>query len=68
MDCWFFLESGKDKDCVRDLECDSIIPLKEGIQALYDGLTSLNDYGLSESEINIAKTLFERFSCNIGGI
>lgn len=67
MDCWFYLESRDDRDCIRDLESDLTISLKEGIHSLFNGLTSLDDYNLSESEKIIAKTLFERFGCNTGG-
>lgn len=68
MDCWFSLEGGDGGDYVRDLEMGLVVSLKEGINSLYSGLTSLEDYGLSKAEMKIAETLFERFGCTVGGI
>lgn len=54
MDCWFSLGIDKNgNDMVLDLEENKEMPLEIGIATLYDGMTSINDYGLTDEEKNI---------------
>lgn len=53
MDCWFELGEDEDgRDIVIDLEEDEILDLCEGIEQLDSGITSLDDYDLTEDEKN----------------
>lgn len=51
MDCWFYLKQDSDgNDYVYDLEESKKLSLSDGILMLDEGITSLDDYNLSEDE------------------
>ena len=51
MDCWFFIrEISELKDVIYDVENSKELTLYEGIMMLDSGITSLDDYGLTQEE------------------
>lgn len=59
MDCWFHLDvDASGSDCVRDLEYNSLLPLREGVATLNDGIVPelLN---LTDGEIEVYANLLK---------
>ena len=61
MDNWFWLVEKSGKDMVKDLDENKIISLRAALPTFVDGLTDLNDYGISEEEKDVFLQLVERF-------
>lgn len=65
MDCWFYLKQDKDgNDFVYDLEQSKELSLTDGILMLDGGITSLDDYGLSEDEKCVYISLIYKINSN----
>lgn len=61
MDCWFMLATDiQGNDYVVDLEENEKLPLKKGVKLLYEGLTDLDDYGLTDEQKEVLENLFKR--------
>lgn len=51
MDCWFYISENEDgSHCIFDCEEDEFYDLCDGILMLDSGITSLDDYDLTEDE------------------
>lgn len=65
MDCWFSLgrinTDSEWEDCVYDIESDCTISLVSGLAQFAEGLLKLDSYGLSETDLETATILFDRF-------
>ena len=61
MDCWFYLkEKDQFTDIVYDCENNKELSLYEGISMLDSGITSLEDYNLSQQELKVYFSLVSR--------
>lgn len=61
MDCWFYLkEKDQFTDIVYDCENNKELSLYEGISMLDSGITSLEDYNLSQQEMKVYFSLVSR--------
>lgn len=58
MDCWFSI--GEDNTYIYDFENSERISLKEGIQTLYEGMTSYQDYEMTAAEISVFEGLLDK--------
>lgn len=58
MDIWFSV--GEDNTYIYDLEHNKRLPLKEGIQTLYEGMTSYSDYGMTAAEISVFEEMLNK--------
>lgn len=63
MDCWFSV--GDDNSYVYDPEENEKLSLKEGIQDLYEGMTSYQDYGMTAGEISVFEDLLEKMGIEV---
>lgn len=57
MDCWFSIS--EDGCSIDDLEENKKLSLNEGIELLYEGMTGISDYELSDDEIIIFVKLLD---------
>lgn len=63
MDCWFDITFDKhNNQCIYDREEKRFLSLKDGISLLYQGITDLDDYYLSESQKETFNNLLRRLS------
>lgn len=63
MDCWFSV--GDDNSYVYDLEENEKLSLKEGTQALYEGMISYQDYGMTAEEISVFEDLLVKVGIEV---
>lgn len=58
MDCWFWIDDDLN---VRDLEEDEkLMDTKEAVLMVDDGITNINDYGLTAEQISCYNNLIQR--------
>ncbi|MDO5425153.1 MAG: DUF3849 domain-containing protein [Eubacteriales bacterium] len=63
MDCWFSV--GEDNSYIYDLEENEKLSLKEGIQTLYEGMTSYQEYGMTVEEISVFEDLLKKMEIEV---
>lgn len=63
MDCWFFI--GDDNTYIYDFENDDRLSLKEGIQTLYEGMTSYQDYEMTAADISVFEDLLNKMQIEV---
>lgn len=64
MDCWFYIAEDKNDDVILDCETGEKRSLYDGINMLADGITSLDDYGLTADEKLCFTTLMYKLEAN----
>lgn len=66
MDCWFYLyNNDKGEWLVRDLEERKTMALSTGIKMMAEGLGSIKDWGLSDSETLTLAAILDRFGVKL---
>lgn len=66
MDCWFSLGvDDNNNDVVIDLEADEMLSLEDGISQLDSGITSLDDYDLTEEEKQTYRALIHKVNMTL---
>lgn len=63
MDCWFSI--GDDNTYIYDFENDDRLSLKEGIQTLYEGMTSYQDYEMTAADISVFEDLLNKMQIEV---
>lgn len=63
MDCWFSI--GDDNTYIYDFENDDRLSLKEGIQTLYEGMTSYQDYEMTAADISVFEGLLNKMQIEV---
>ncbi len=66
MDCWFSLGvDDANNDVVVDLEADEVLSLEDGISQLDSGITSLDDYDLTDEEKQTYRALIHKVNMTL---
>lgn len=66
MDCWFSLGTDEyNNDVVIDLEADEVLSLEDGISQLDSGITSLDDYDLTDEEKQTYRALIHKVNMTL---
>ena len=63
MDGWFSI--GEDNTYIYDFENNEKLSLKEGIQTLYEGMTSYQDYKMTAAEISVFEGLLNKLQIEV---
>lgn len=64
MDCWFYIAEDRDDDVILDCETGEKLSLYDGINMLADGMTSMDDYELTDNEKIIFTTLMYKLEAH----